>query len=80
MIPGHDDVYVVQLYVIKFYNDFQHIVGFQWILEINPTNKKKHTQKRNFVESGIFHLMVMLTVARKKYMILSSQSQSQRFY
>jgi hypothetical protein len=56
MIPGHDDVYVVQLYVIKFYNDFLHIVGFQWILEINPANKKKHTQKRNFVESGIKQL------------------------
>jgi hypothetical protein len=47
--PAHGEVYLIQLYVIKFFSDLRQVSGFLWVFQIPPR------YNWNIVESGIKH-------------------------
>ena len=40
--PVHDDLYLIQHYVIKFVNDLRQVGGFLWVFWFPPPIKQRH--------------------------------------
>ena len=43
--PTHNEVYLIQLYVIKFVNDLRQVSGFLWVSSTNKTDRDYITKK-----------------------------------
>jgi hypothetical protein len=41
--PAHGEVYLIQLFVIKFVSDLRQVVGFLWVLHFPPPIKLRAT-------------------------------------
>ena len=41
--PAHGEVYLIQLFVIKFVSDLRQVVGFLWVLRFPPPIKLRAT-------------------------------------
>ena len=53
LISGHDEVYSIQRYVMKFVSDFQLIGRFLWIIQFPPPINKgnnKITELRTILQ------------------------------
>jgi hypothetical protein len=51
--PAHGEVYSVQHYLIKIFNDFWQVSGFLWVLLFPPPINSPPQYIWNIVESGV---------------------------